>query len=86
MRLKKTKKHRTDVSCVFFSGCPAEDNEPRCRNPFNVFLGCMRLLSLNHLMVDLMMVQKKQLGIFSHLQIDMCGIIDRSVSQFPKPV
>ncbi|XP_040027398.2 contactin-associated protein-like 4 isoform X2 [Gasterosteus aculeatus] len=64
-------------SHLFFGGCPAEDNEPRCRNPFNVFLGCMRLLSLNHLMVDLMMVQKKQLGIFSHLQIDMCGIIDR---------
>ncbi|XP_037314546.2 contactin-associated protein-like 4 isoform X2 [Pungitius pungitius] len=64
-------------SHLFFGGCPAENNEPRCRNPFSVFQGCMRLLVLNHLMVDLIMVQKKQLGIFSHLQIDMCGIIDR---------
>ncbi|KAM8849515.1 contactin-associated protein-like 4 isoform 2-T3 [Spinachia spinachia] len=64
-------------SHLFFGGCPAENDAPRCRNTFKVFQGCMRLLMLNHLTLDLIMVQKKQLGIFSHLQIDMCGIIDR---------
>uniref|UniRef100_A0A671VYG4 Contactin associated protein like 3 n=1 Tax=Sparus aurata TaxID=8175 RepID=A0A671VYG4_SPAAU len=48
-----------------------------CRNPFNVFQGCMRLLTLDNQDVDLIMVQQKELGTFSNLQIDMCGIIDR---------
>uniref|UniRef100_A0A8C3A515 Contactin associated protein like 3 n=1 Tax=Cyclopterus lumpus TaxID=8103 RepID=A0A8C3A515_CYCLU len=59
------------------SGCPAEDDRLRCRNPFNVFQGCMRLLTLDHHIVDLILVQQKQRGIYSNLQIDMCGIIDR---------
>uniref|UniRef100_A0A8C4FD84 Contactin associated protein like 3 n=1 Tax=Dicentrarchus labrax TaxID=13489 RepID=A0A8C4FD84_DICLA len=48
-----------------------------CRNPFNVFQGCMRLLTLDNKNVDLIMVQQKELGIYSNLQIDMCGIMDR---------
>lgn len=71
----------TDVSSLSFSGCPAEDDRQECRNPFNVFQGCMRLLTLDNQNVDLIMVQQKQLGIYSNLQIDMCGIIDRSVSK-----
>lgn len=65
---------------LFFSGCPAEDNKQECRNPFNVFQGCMRLLTLDDQNVDLILVQQQQLGVYSNLQIDMCGIIDRSVS------
>lgn len=71
------------VSFCFFStisGCPAEDDSRlECRNPFNVFQGCMRLIAVDGQSVDLIQVQQKQLGNHSGLQIDMCGIIDRSV-------
>ncbi|XP_061587826.1 contactin-associated protein-like 4 isoform X1 [Cololabis saira] len=62
---------------LFFGGCPAEDDSQGCRNPFSVFQGCMRLLTLNSQNIDLIKVQQKQLGSYSNLQIDMCGIIDR---------
>ncbi|XP_051266760.1 contactin-associated protein-like 4 isoform X2 [Dicentrarchus labrax] len=62
---------------LFFGGCPTEDDRQECRNPFNVFQGCMRLLTLDNKNVDLIMVQQKELGIYSNLQIDMCGIMDR---------
>ncbi|KAM4628786.1 contactin-associated protein-like 5 [Polymixia lowei] len=67
----------TTGSHLFFGGCPAEGSGQECRNPFNVFQGCMRLLSQDNQPVDLMMVQQRLLGNYSHLQIDMCGIIDR---------
>uniref|UniRef100_A0A3Q3E1Q7 Contactin-associated protein-like 4 n=1 Tax=Labrus bergylta TaxID=56723 RepID=A0A3Q3E1Q7_9LABR len=35
-------------SQVFFGGCPAEEDSQQCRNPFNVFQGCMRLLTLEN--------------------------------------
>uniref|UniRef100_A0A668A0K3 Contactin associated protein like 3 n=1 Tax=Myripristis murdjan TaxID=586833 RepID=A0A668A0K3_9TELE len=57
--------------------CPAEADGQECRNPFNVFQGCMRLLTLDKQPVDLIMVQQRLLGNYSQLQIDMCGIIDR---------
>uniref|UniRef100_A0A669CD98 Contactin-associated protein-like 4 n=1 Tax=Oreochromis niloticus TaxID=8128 RepID=A0A669CD98_ORENI len=50
---------------------------PKCRNPFNVFQGCMRLFTVDNQNMDLIKVQEKQLGNYSNLQIDMCGIIDR---------
>uniref|UniRef100_A0A3Q4ASU4 Uncharacterized protein n=1 Tax=Mola mola TaxID=94237 RepID=A0A3Q4ASU4_MOLML len=46
-------------------------------NPFRVFQGCMRLLTLDNQPVNLIKVQQRLLGNYSHLQIDMCGIIDR---------
>ncbi|XP_042285644.1 contactin-associated protein-like 4 [Thunnus maccoyii] len=64
-------------SHLFFGGCPAEDDRQECRNPFNIFQGCMSLLTLDNQNVDLIMVQQKQLGNYSNLHIDMCGIIDR---------
>ncbi|KAM4605720.1 contactin-associated protein-like 4 [Polymixia lowei] len=67
----------TTGSHLFFGGCPAEEGSQECRNPFNVFQGCMRLLTLDNKLVDLIMVQQRLLGNYSHLQIDMCGIIDR---------
>ncbi|XP_034559128.1 contactin-associated protein-like 4 [Notolabrus celidotus] len=68
----------TAESHVFFGGCPSEDDDThQCRNPFNVFQGCMRLLTLDSQTVDLILVQQKQLGVYSNLQIDMCGIFDR---------
>ncbi|KAM9848458.1 contactin-associated protein-like 4 [Aulostomus maculatus] len=60
---------------LFFGGCP--ESSPECQNPFKVFQGCMRLLTLNNRTVDLIKVQQRLLGSYSHLQIDMCGIIDR---------
>lgn len=47
-------------------------------NPFKVFQGCMRLLTVHNQLVDLIKVQQRLMGNHSHLQIDMCGIIDRS--------
>ncbi|AWP03634.1 putative contactin-associated protein-like 4 [Scophthalmus maximus] len=62
---------------LFFGGCPAEDDNRECRNPFDIFQGCMRLLTVDDQPVDLILVQQRLLGNYSHLQIDMCGIIDR---------
>lgn len=59
-------------------GCPAEEHSEECRNPFETFQGCMRLLAVENQQVDLMMVQQRLLGNYSQLQIDMCGITDRS--------
>ncbi|XP_076600669.1 contactin-associated protein-like 4 [Chaetodon auriga] len=67
----------TAGSQLFFGGCPAEEDGQECKNPFNIFQGCMRLLSLENQPVDLIMVQQRLLGNYSQLQIDMCGIIDR---------
>ncbi|KAF7655233.1 hypothetical protein LDENG_00059110, partial [Lucifuga dentata] len=64
-------------SHLFFGGCPAEASSQECRSPFMAFQGCMRLLTLNSQPVDLIKVQQRLLGNYSHLQIDMCGIIDR---------
>uniref|UniRef100_A0A3Q3S276 Contactin-associated protein-like 4 n=1 Tax=Mastacembelus armatus TaxID=205130 RepID=A0A3Q3S276_9TELE len=63
----------TPQSHLFFGGKSGTE----CRNPFNIFQGCMRLLTVDKQNVDLIMVQQKQLGNYSNLQIDMCGIIDR---------
>uniref|UniRef100_A0A669CX27 Contactin associated protein like 3 n=1 Tax=Oreochromis niloticus TaxID=8128 RepID=A0A669CX27_ORENI len=60
-----------------FSGCPTEESAQKCKNPFNTFQGCIRLLTLDDQTVDLIKVQQRLLGNYSHLQIDMCGIIDR---------
>uniref|UniRef100_A0A8C9YMB2 Contactin associated protein like 3 n=1 Tax=Sander lucioperca TaxID=283035 RepID=A0A8C9YMB2_SANLU len=59
------------------SGCHVQESRQECRNPFKVFQGCMRLLTLDGQTVDLIKVQQRLLGNYSHLQIDMCGIIDR---------
>ncbi|XP_041804234.1 contactin-associated protein-like 4 [Chelmon rostratus] len=67
----------TAGSQLFFGGCPAEEDSQECKNPFNIFQGCMRLLSLENQPVDLIKVQQRLLGNYSHLQIDMCGILDR---------
>ncbi|XP_056452133.1 contactin-associated protein-like 4 [Gadus chalcogrammus] len=67
----------TTGSHLFFGGCPAEETNQECRNPFNVFQGCMRLLTLENQLIDLIVVQQRLLGNYSHLYIDMCGIIDR---------
>ncbi|XP_069564962.1 contactin-associated protein-like 4 isoform X1 [Brachyistius frenatus] len=62
---------------LFFGGCPAADDSAGCTNPFDVFQGCMRLISLQNRPADLNLVQQRLLGNYSQLQIDMCGIIDR---------
>ncbi|XP_030258291.1 contactin-associated protein-like 4 [Sparus aurata] len=62
---------------LFFGGCPADEDGQECKNPFDIFQGCMRLLSVENQPVDLIKVQQRLLGNYSHLQIDMCGIIDR---------
>uniref|UniRef100_A0A3Q3K5I9 Contactin associated protein like 3 n=1 Tax=Monopterus albus TaxID=43700 RepID=A0A3Q3K5I9_MONAL len=64
-------------SHLFFGGKSGTDNSQECKNPFNVFQGCMRLLTVDSQNIDLIIVQQKQLGNYSNLQFDMCGIIDR---------
>lgn len=63
------------------SGCPVQESSLECRNPFRVFQGCMRLLTLDNQPVDLIKVQQRLLGNYRRLQIDMCGITDRFVSR-----
>nr|XP_020472734.1 contactin-associated protein-like 4 [Monopterus albus] len=63
----------TTESQLFFGGCPAQEST----NFVQVFQGCMRLLTLDDQTFDLIKVQQRLLGNYSHLQIDMCGIIDR---------
>uniref|UniRef100_A0A3Q0QU13 Contactin associated protein like 3 n=1 Tax=Amphilophus citrinellus TaxID=61819 RepID=A0A3Q0QU13_AMPCI len=58
-------------------GCPAEEHSEECRNPFETFQGCMRLLTVENQPVDPIMVQQRLLGNYSQLLIDMCGITDR---------
>uniref|UniRef100_UPI0037E86000 contactin-associated protein-like 4 n=1 Tax=Semicossyphus pulcher TaxID=241346 RepID=UPI0037E86000 len=67
----------TAGSQLFFGGCPADESRQECKNPFKAFQGCMRLLTVDNKPVDLIMVQQRLMGNYSHLQIDMCGIIDR---------
>uniref|UniRef100_A0A8C7CJ10 Contactin-associated protein-like 4 n=1 Tax=Oncorhynchus kisutch TaxID=8019 RepID=A0A8C7CJ10_ONCKI len=55
----------------------ASPSFPECRNPFNVFQGCMRHIHVDNNAVDLIKVQQMLIGNYSDLQIDMCGIIDR---------
>ncbi|XP_071335931.1 contactin-associated protein-like 4 [Trachinotus anak] len=62
---------------LFFGGCPSEASSQECMNPFKAFQGCMRLLTVDDQEVDLIKVQERLMGNYSHLQIDMCGIIDR---------
>nr|XP_033956820.1 contactin-associated protein-like 4 [Pseudochaenichthys georgianus] len=62
---------------LFFGGCPSEGSSDQCVNPFKAFQGCMRLLTVDDQPVDLKKVQQRLMGNYSHLQIDMCGIIDR---------
>ncbi|XP_028300530.1 contactin-associated protein-like 4 isoform X4 [Gouania willdenowi] len=62
---------------LFFGGCPRQRNGETCRNPFQAFQGCMRHLTLDDGVVDLIKVQQRMLGNYSHLQIDTCGIVDR---------
>ncbi|GLD69632.1 contactin-associated protein-like 4, partial [Lates japonicus] len=61
---------------LFFGGCPDEGSSQECMNPFKAFQGCMRLLTVDNQQVDLIKVQQRLMGNYSHLQIDMCGIID----------
>uniref|UniRef100_A0A6Q2YV66 Contactin associated protein like 3 n=1 Tax=Esox lucius TaxID=8010 RepID=A0A6Q2YV66_ESOLU len=62
---------------LFFGGCPGSDNNQECRNPFNVFQGCMRHIQVHSDTVDLVKVQQMLIGNYSDLQIDICGIVDR---------
>ncbi|XP_068175135.1 contactin-associated protein-like 4 [Antennarius striatus] len=72
-----TRLHLSAERPLFFGGCPVQEPHLQCRNPFKVFQGCMRLLTVDNQPVDLIKVQQRLLGNYSHLQIDMCGIIDR---------
>lgn len=60
------------------AGCPAEGGRQDCVNPFKAFQGCMRLLTVHNQPVDPIPLQQRLMGNYSHLQIDMCGILDRS--------
>ncbi|KAM9789461.1 contactin-associated protein-like 4 [Neosynchiropus ocellatus] len=65
-------------SQLYFGGCPAEGGgSHECSNPSSVYQGCMRLLTVDHQLVDLVAVQQRLLGNSSQLQVDMCGILDR---------
>uniref|UniRef100_A0A3B5M2N0 Uncharacterized protein n=1 Tax=Xiphophorus couchianus TaxID=32473 RepID=A0A3B5M2N0_9TELE len=60
---------------LFYGGCPAEGNGRSCRNPSSAFQGCMRLLTVEDELVDLIKVQQRLMGDYSNLQIDMCVLL-----------
>uniref|UniRef100_A0A3P9Q9X4 Contactin-associated protein-like 4 n=1 Tax=Poecilia reticulata TaxID=8081 RepID=A0A3P9Q9X4_POERE len=66
-----------DGTEVASASCPAERSGHSCRNPSRAFKGCMRLLTVEGELVDLVKVQQRLMGDYSDLQIDMCGIMDR---------
>ncbi|XP_032469188.1 contactin-associated protein-like 4 isoform X7 [Phocoena sinus] len=66
----------------YFGGCPDNSFGSKCKSPLGGFQGCMRLISINHKMVDLISVQQESLGNFSDLQIDSCGITDRCLPNY----
>ncbi|XP_062870599.1 contactin-associated protein-like 4 isoform X2 [Trichomycterus rosablanca] len=63
------------ASHLFLGGCPSANYG--CRNSFDVFHGCMRLIHMDESLVDLIKVQQMLMGNYSGLQVDVCGIIDR---------
>uniref|UniRef100_A0A3B5MAQ9 Uncharacterized protein n=1 Tax=Xiphophorus couchianus TaxID=32473 RepID=A0A3B5MAQ9_9TELE len=50
-------------------------NGRSCRNPSSAFQGCMRLLTVEDELVDLIKVQQRLMGDYSNLQIDMCVLL-----------
>ncbi|MBN3311598.1 CNTP5 protein, partial [Atractosteus spatula] len=66
----------------FFGGCPNILNELGCKNPTQVFQGCMRLIFINNQPMNLLHVQQGLLGNYSDLQIDLCGIKDRCLPNY----
>ncbi|XP_026975017.1 contactin-associated protein-like 4 isoform X7 [Sagmatias obliquidens] len=66
----------------YFGGCPDNSFGSKCKSPLGGFQGCMRRISINHKMVDLISVQQESLGNFSDLQIDSCGITDRCLPNY----
>ncbi|XP_059986054.1 contactin-associated protein-like 4 isoform X5 [Lagenorhynchus albirostris] len=64
------------------AGCPDNSFGSKCKSPLGGFQGCMRRISINHKMVDLISVQQESLGNFSDLQIDSCGITDRCLPNY----
>ncbi|XP_059856053.1 contactin-associated protein-like 4 isoform X5 [Delphinus delphis] len=64
------------------AGCPDNSFGSKCKSPLGGFQGCMRRISINHEMVDLISVQQESLGNFSDLQIDSCGITDRCLPNY----
>ncbi|KAI1905287.1 hypothetical protein AGOR_G00014550 [Albula goreensis] len=69
--------HIASGNHLFFGGCPENKNNQDCRNPFNIFQGCMQLIYVDNIAVDLIKVQQRLMGNFSDLKMDLCGIIDR---------
>ncbi|KAJ8380943.1 hypothetical protein SKAU_G00017210 [Synaphobranchus kaupii] len=67
---------------IWFTGCPGHIYKTECRNPYAIFQGCMRLISIGSNAVDLTKVQQTLIGNFSDLQMDTCGIIDRCLPNY----
>ncbi|XP_024591418.1 contactin-associated protein-like 4 isoform X5 [Neophocaena asiaeorientalis asiaeorientalis] len=81
-RLKVNLYHPGKLPSDITAGCPDNSFGSKCKSPLGGFQGCMRLISINHKMVDLISVQQESLGNFSDLQIDSCGITDRCLPNY----
>ncbi|RMC19034.1 hypothetical protein DUI87_03638 [Hirundo rustica rustica] len=62
----------------YFGGCPSRGNISECNTSFGGFQGCMRLISIGDKAMDMISIQQNGLGNFNDLQIDLCGITDRT--------
>ncbi|XP_041420593.1 contactin-associated protein-like 4 isoform X1 [Xenopus laevis] len=66
----------------YFGGCPDNSTDHGCFSPVRSFLGCMKLISVGSNLIDIISLQQGQIGNFTDLQFDICGIIDRCMPNY----
>ncbi|CAO2596456.1 Contactin-associated protein-like 3 [Lemmus lemmus] len=70
------------ANTYYFGGCPNNSSSFGCESSFGGFQGCLGLISIGNNVVDLISVQQGDLGGFSDLQMDSCGIMDRCLPSY----
>lgn len=61
----------------FFGACPASVKNLGCFSNASEFHGCMRLIHIDNYPVDLELVKRRQLGRYSEMLFNTCGVTDR---------
>eukprot|EP00062_Callorhinchus_milii_P011424 gi/632957583/ref/XP_007894557.1/ PREDICTED: contactin-associated protein-like 5 [Callorhinchus milii] len=69
-------------SSYYFGGCPDTVSVGGCSNPFDGFRGCMRLIFVDNQPANLTLLLQGSQGNSSHLQIGLCGIVDRCLPNY----
>ncbi|XP_069763322.1 contactin-associated protein 1 isoform X2 [Narcine bancroftii] len=61
----------------YFGGCPTSVKNLGCFSNASEFHGCMQLIHVDNYLVDLELVKRRQLGRYSEMLFNTCGITDR---------